>query len=402
MAVSTTYSAARNNKRHLLMMPPVAGLHLLLLVLLLRRDSSERRWFQPSSPSCAGFAASQSLESADNFIDAGHFNPEDGACGDLGPWTEGMCLSDGTAGGENEHCGPCLVGEAWDRLRATLGTEEVRRARSTVPTIKHAQWLSSTLAGTVIHILLKELLGYDRIRVVTTGNQFEIEEAASEACQGINMEVWLTEPEVEQRLLVEAMDAQPGRAVAGLTGGVGSESLFVPSYLPFSSTHYWPLQENVREERNGSLMRPMERFPPDGSFGAEQLASAFPAGDPWGCSTAGYGYGTFVCTAGRWYVDILMLYCIFGLSVLMVRYLSSCHRKLCNFLYFFNTGAHVLLSPTLVTFYVHQPVESSCTIEQGKDVVLPRSGNSYVNGRTRRTHTSRSFLSTSTRPVSSS
>jgi hypothetical protein len=66
-----------------------------------------------------------------------------------------MCLSDGTAGGENEHCGPCLVGEAWDRLRATLGTEEVRRARSTVPTIKHAQWLSSTLAGTVIHILLK-------------------------------------------------------------------------------------------------------------------------------------------------------------------------------------------------------------------------------------------------------
>jgi hypothetical protein len=69
-------------------MPPVAGLHLLLLVLLLRRDSSERRWFQPSSPSCAGFAASQSLESADNFIDAGHFNPEDGACGDLGPWTE--------------------------------------------------------------------------------------------------------------------------------------------------------------------------------------------------------------------------------------------------------------------------------------------------------------------------
>eukprot|EP00193_Tetraselmis_chui_P015583 CAMPEP_0177779206 /NCGR_PEP_ID=MMETSP0491_2-20121128/16441_1 /TAXON_ID=63592 /ORGANISM="Tetraselmis chuii, Strain PLY429" /LENGTH=1290 /DNA_ID=CAMNT_0019298685 /DNA_START=350 /DNA_END=4222 /DNA_ORIENTATION=+ len=301
MAVSTTYSAARNNKRHLLMMPPVAGLHLLLLVLLLRRDSSERRWFQPSSPSCAGFAASQSLESADNFIDAGHFNPEDGACGDLGPWTEGMCLSDGTAGGENEHCGPCLVGEAWDLLRATLGTEEVRRARSTVPTIKHAQWLSSTLAGTVIHILLKELLGYDRIRVVTTGNQFEIEEAASEACQGINMEVWLTEPEVEQRLLVEAMDAQPGRAVAGLTGGVGSESLFVPSYLPFSSTHYWPLQENVREERNGSLMRPMERFPPDGSFGAEQLASAFPAGDPWGCSTAGYGYGTFVCTAGRWY-----------------------------------------------------------------------------------------------------
>jgi hypothetical protein len=72
------------------MMPPVAGLHLLLLVLLLRRDSSERRWFQPSSPNSSGFAASQSLESAEEFIDAGYddFNPEDGACGDLGPWTE--------------------------------------------------------------------------------------------------------------------------------------------------------------------------------------------------------------------------------------------------------------------------------------------------------------------------
>ncbi len=65
-----------------------------------------------------------------------------------------MCLSDGE-GNENGSCEPCLVGEEWDALREELGTELVRGTRKSVPTIKHPQWLSGTLSGTVIHILLK-------------------------------------------------------------------------------------------------------------------------------------------------------------------------------------------------------------------------------------------------------
>eukprot|EP00193_Tetraselmis_chui_P007165 CAMPEP_0177771456 /NCGR_PEP_ID=MMETSP0491_2-20121128/11602_1 /TAXON_ID=63592 /ORGANISM="Tetraselmis chuii, Strain PLY429" /LENGTH=1273 /DNA_ID=CAMNT_0019289007 /DNA_START=241 /DNA_END=4062 /DNA_ORIENTATION=- len=234
------------------------------------------------------------------------FNPDDGACGNVDPWTQGMCLSDGNTGGENGHCGPCLEGEAWDRLRAKLGTNEVRNSRSTVPTIKHAQWLSATLAGTVIHILLKELLGYDRIRVTTSSNHFDIEEAASESCRAINMETWFASSgsKTNTSLIVEATNAQPGRAIKGLTGGVGLEALFVPSYLPFSSTHYIPLQENIPEERNGTLARPLERFPPDGTFGIPQLNASFPSGEPWGCSDAAFNNGSTqrdVCDTGRWY-----------------------------------------------------------------------------------------------------
>ena len=51
--------------------------------------------------------------------------------------------------------GPCLVGAIWDQLRAELGTELVRGNRKAIPTIKHPQWLSATLSGTVMHILLK-------------------------------------------------------------------------------------------------------------------------------------------------------------------------------------------------------------------------------------------------------
>ena len=144
------------------------------------------------------------------------------------------------------------------------------------------------------------MLGYEKIRVATTDVRFEIEEAASEGCQAINMEVWQTEPAVEEELIVEVQDAQPGKAIYGYTAAVGQEALFVPEYLAFSSTHYQSLQENIPEGRNGTLTHPMDRFPADGTIGIEELDSFFPDGDPWGCTTDLYGEGTLTCNTGRW------------------------------------------------------------------------------------------------------
>lgn len=144
------------------------------------------------------------------------------------------------------------------------------------------------------------MLGYDRIRVATTDSRFEIEEAASDTCRAINMEVWHTEPHVDQDLLVSKDNAKPGKAIFGYSSVIGLESLFVPKYLPFSSTHYQALHDNVPENRNGNLSRPMDVFPPDGTIGLEQLDSLFPDGDPWGCFTDAFSEGGFECNTGRW------------------------------------------------------------------------------------------------------
>lgn len=86
-------------------------------------------------------------------------------------------------------------------------------------------------------------------------------------------------------------------------GAAGHETLYVPAYMPFISSHYRSLHENIVQLMpDGKLVEAMDNFVRDGTVGIANLTEFFDT-DAYGCdaiNTASWNVSQ--CVAGRWYV----------------------------------------------------------------------------------------------------
>ncbi len=122
-----------------------------------------------------------------------------------------------------------------------------------------------------------------RVHTVVTSAQWEIEEAASDDCAAINLEVWYTEKNINDHYITNL-----GSVVESLIGYVGRDGLFTQSY-------------GIDFDGSGALE--MDGFLPDGSFGLNELEESFPGGAPgYGCNETEAQWNVSKCVQGRWYV----------------------------------------------------------------------------------------------------
>lgn len=114
------------------------------------------------------------------------------------------------------------------------------------------------------------------------------------------MEVWNGGSDLEQqRQLIEDERV----ILSTYLGASGHETLYVPAYMPFISSHYRSLHENIVQlAKDGELVEAMDNFVRDGTVGPANLSALFET-DAYGCdeeNTAAWSVSQ--CVEGRWCV----------------------------------------------------------------------------------------------------
>jgi len=223
-----------------------------------------------------------------------------GCTGEVGgSWAEGICTID-DSGVRSEACKPCLVGAEWDQLREELGTAFVHGRRTTRLNIGLPNWNSATLLASAFRIIAEELLGYDDVATVLNGGDMTHETANAE-CKAVFLEVWNGGTDLEeQRALIE--DEQI--IMSSYLGASGHETLYVPAFMPFLSSHYRALHENIVQVMpDGSKVAAMDGFVRDGTISAANL-SVFWDTPEFGCGEEEIAAWTVSeCVEGRWYPE---------------------------------------------------------------------------------------------------
>ena len=133
----------------------------------------------------------------------------------------------------------------------------------------------------------QEVLGIE-VQTFVTNSLYEMEEAASDTCAAVNLEVWYTEEDVTDYYVKKL-----GLAVESFIGYVGRDGLYTQNYV-FGFGGQGTAQDLASSHGN---------FLPDGTFGVDELNQSFPGGAPdYGCNKTKAQWNLSECVQGRWCV----------------------------------------------------------------------------------------------------
>lgn len=205
---------------------------------------------------CTG--AVQEVRSACNSTDA-HI---DGA-------PPGLCLK---WAGQNltSSCRRCLNDQVVQEALRGAGPPR----RSFIPTLEVNNWAGHQVQGTILRIIMEEVLGYQTNTLYRTDSSFAIERVRS-GCATMNPEVWNPQRKHGFRYLGE------GGLRSGNQGSIGTEGFFVAGDAQGVRSTYKLIQEG-----QVCTTAAMEGFPKDGTTQVTQWA---------GCPS------NLNCTNGRWH-----------------------------------------------------------------------------------------------------
>jgi len=210
---------------------------------------------------------------------------------------EGICVMDGL-GNKHKTCNQflppspapssddgdtkssvCLVGPQYDAIREQIGYDLVAGNRSFVPTLEIHDWTAHAIQTTMFRILLQEMLAYDTVRVIYEPNQsLYLERAADESCLAINLEIWHWTPTPEDEVVLSY----------DFLGAIGRETLYVPDWLPITSSNYQILLEGLAfscpggpQEFEVDTVSAYSVFPP---VGTTNLTAIYNSTDKFPCN----------------------------------------------------------------------------------------------------------------------
>ena len=139
----------------------------------------------------------------------------------------------------------------------------------------------------------QEMLGYD-VKTFSSSSLHEVEEAASDTCAAVNLEMWYSEKDILERYVLKEQ-----KATVSSIGYIGREGLFVHNYEPLTVADVATMQSALAGGNSGQEY--VSLLAPDGTFGAENLTKAFPGSEPnYGCNTTEASWSVSQCVQGRW------------------------------------------------------------------------------------------------------
>ena len=118
---------------------------------------------------------------------------------------------------------------------------------------------------------------------------------------------------------------------ASFLGAQGHETLFAPDYMPFISTHYRSLSENiVQVTADGNFRSAMDSFAMDGSLGPDNLTAAGLTAPDFACTAeATSEWDVSKCVEGRWCVKACLQSSAL-LCSLSRGFTKKCHGSTCS------------------------------------------------------------------------
>ena len=154
---------------------------------------------------------------------------------------------DPTACTNLQECGRCFVGDEWAARLASLGLGTTTRERAAVaPWVLALNWLSHEYMTTIAMILLREAMGYERVRAAPSANQGNVDFICCGAEEFmVDFERW-----GNGEFLTEEGFFTVATVPLGYTG---TSSLFVPAYTlerypmadAFNAYKYLPEYANI-------------------------------------------------------------------------------------------------------------------------------------------------------------